>query len=181
MRILWDPDLQDTAFLRTKMPHLWAWGPGRGVAWRCGRPRLFPSAVGRTPATCAADQQTARSPPDTTHLQTAGLPHRTVLADMAAGSNKNGELPPLTVLADMVAGSNRTGNRKRMLRPLPQSRQSAKRFSSRWNWDSPTPLAAGECAPPPFDPGGRAISLAAKGVGESQFQRGDIHCGALCI
>jgi hypothetical protein len=38
--------------------------------------------------------------------------------------------------------------------PLPQSRQSAKRFSSRWNWDSPTPLAAGECAPPPFGPGG---------------------------
>ncbi len=30
-----------------------------------------------------------------------------------------------------------------------QSRQSAKRFSSRWNWDSPTPFAAGECAPPP--------------------------------
>ncbi len=53
----------------------------------------------------------------------------------------------------------------------PQSRQSAKRFSSRWNWDSP----------PPFGPGGRAHSLAAKGVGESQFQRGDIHCGALYI
>ncbi len=50
-----------------------------------------------------------------------------------------------------------------------QSRQSAKRFSSRWNWDSPTPLAAGECAPPPFGPGGRAHLLAAKGVGESQF------------
>ncbi len=62
-----------------------------------------------------------------------------------------------------------------------QSRQSAKRFSSRWNWDSPTPLAAGECAPPPCGPGGRAHSLAAKGVGESQFQRGDIHCGALYI
>ncbi len=30
-----------------------------------------------------------------------------------------------------------------------QSRQSAKRFSSRWNWDSPTPLASGDCAPPP--------------------------------
>ncbi len=59
--------------------------------------------------------------------------------------------------------------------------QSAKRLSSRWNWDSPTPLAAGECAPPPFGPGGRAHSLAAKGVGESQFQRGDIHCGALYI
>jgi hypothetical protein len=63
----------------------------------------------------------------------------------------------------------------------PQSRQSAKRFYSRWNWDSPTPLAAGECAPPPFGPGGRAQSLAAKGVGESQFKRGDIHCGALYI
>jgi hypothetical protein len=63
----------------------------------------------------------------------------------------------------------------------PQSRQSAKRFSSRWNWDSPTPLAAGECAPPPFCPGGRAHSLAVKGLGESQFQRGDIHCGALYI
>ncbi len=63
----------------------------------------------------------------------------------------------------------------------PQSWQSAKRFSSRWNWDSPTPLAAGECALPPFGPGGRAHSLPAKGVGESQFQRGDIHCGALYI
>jgi hypothetical protein len=61
----------------------------------------------------------------------------------------------------------------------PRSRKSAKRFSSRWNWDSPTPLATGECAPPPFGPGGRAHSLAAEGVGESQFQRGDIHCGAL--
>jgi hypothetical protein len=36
----------------------------------------------------------------------------------------------------------------------PQSRQSAKRFSSRWNWDSPTPLAAGECAPPTLWSGG---------------------------
>ncbi len=60
-----------------------------------------------------------------------------------------------------------------------QSRQSAKRFSIRWNWDSPTPLAAGECAPPPCCPGGRAHSLAAKRVGESQFQRGNIDCGAL--
>ncbi len=62
---------------------------------------------------------------------------------------------------------------------MAQSRQSAKRFSSRWNWDSPTPLAAGECAPRPLIRGGRAHSLAAKGVGESQFQQGDIHCGAL--
>ncbi len=61
-----------------------------------------------------------------------------------------------------------------------QSRQSAKCFSSRWNWDSPTPLAAGECAPPPFGPGGRAHSLAAKGVGESQFQR-RTYTVVLCI
>jgi hypothetical protein len=45
---------------------------------------------------------------------------------------------------------------------------------------SPTPLAAGKCgAPPPFGPGGRAHSLAGEGLGESQFRRGDIHCGAL--
>ncbi len=44
-------------------------------------------------------------------------------------------------------------------------------FSSRRKWDSPTPLAAGECAPPPFGPGGREHSPAAKGVGESQFRR----------
>jgi hypothetical protein len=62
-----------------------------------------------------------------------------------------------------------------------QSRQSAKRFSSRWNWDFPTPLAASECALPPGPKGGGAHSPVAKGVGESQFQRGDIHCGALYI
>jgi hypothetical protein len=40
----------------------------------------------------------------------------------------------------------------------PQSRESGKIFfSSGRNWDSPTPSAAGECAPPPstFWPGGR--------------------------
>jgi hypothetical protein len=31
-----------------------------------------------------------------------------------------------------------------------QSRQSAKLFSSRRNWDSPNPSPAGECAPPPL-------------------------------
>jgi hypothetical protein len=60
-----------------------------------------------------------------------------------------------------------------------QSRQSAKLFLQRRTWDSPTPLGAGGCAPPPFGPGGRAHSLAAKGLGESQFRRGDTHCGAL--
>ncbi len=44
-------------------------------------------------------------------------------------------------------------------------------MSPRWNWDSPTPLAASECALPPGPKGGgEAHSPAAKGVGESQFQ-----------
>jgi hypothetical protein len=46
-------------------------------------------------------------------------------------------------------------------------------MSPRWNWDSPTPLAASECALPPGPKGGGAHSPAAKGVGESQFQRLD--------
>jgi hypothetical protein len=50
-------------------------------------------------------------------------------------------------------------------------------FSSRRNWDSPNPSPAGECAPTPLVPGGAAHSLAREGVGESQFQRGYIHCG----
>jgi hypothetical protein len=45
-------------------------------------------------------------------------------------------------------------------------------MSPRWNWDSPTPLAASECALPPGPKGGGGKhSPAAKGVGESQFQR----------
>jgi hypothetical protein len=44
-------------------------------------------------------------------------------------------------------------------------------MSLRWNWDSPTPLAASEYALPPGPKGGGAHSPAAKGVGESQFQR----------
>jgi hypothetical protein len=47
-------------------------------------------------------------------------------------------------------------------------------MSPRRNWDSPTPLAASECALPPGPKGGGAHSPAAKGVGESQFQRLDI-------
>ncbi len=41
--------------------------------------------------------------------------------------------------------------------PETQSRQSAKLFSSRRNWVSPTPLAAGECALPPFGLGGDTL------------------------
>jgi hypothetical protein len=39
-------------------------------------------------------------------------------------------------------------------------------------WDSPNPSPAGEFAPPPLVPGGRAHSLAKEGVGESQFDEG---------
>jgi hypothetical protein len=53
-------------------------------------------------------------------------------------------------------------------------------FSSRWNWDFPNPSPARECANP-LVPGGGARSLAREGVGESQFRRGDIHCGTLYI
>jgi hypothetical protein len=58
-----------------------------------------------------------------------------------------------------------------MYTALSQSRQSPKRFSSRWNWDSPTPLAP----PPPLVRGGRAHSLAAlrlKGWGSPNSNEG---------
>ncbi len=55
----------------------------------------------------------------------------------------------------------------------PQSRQSAKRFSSRWNWDSPTPLAAGECVPPhPLVRGGGHTHLRLKGWGSPNSNQG---------
>ncbi len=40
-----------------------------------------------------------------------------------------------------------------------------------WNWDSPNPSPALECALPPWTKGWGAHSPAAKGVGESQFRR----------
>jgi hypothetical protein len=55
-------------------------------------------------------------------------------------------------------------------------------FASRRNWDSPTPSAAGEFCPFHWSGGGGgAHSLAGEGLGESQFRRGDIHCGVLYI
>ncbi len=53
-------------------------------------------------------------------------------------------------------------------------------MSPPWNWDSPTPLDASECALPPGPKGGGAHSPAAKGVGESQFQRLEKRL-ALCL
>ncbi len=53
---------------------------------------------------------------------------------------------------------------------------------SRRNWDSPNPSPAGECTPPPPPVLGEGThSLAREGLGESQFRRGDIHCGTLYI
>ncbi len=66
-------------------------------------------------------------------------------------------------------------------RPQSQSRQSAKRFSSHWNWDSPHPFSSRRVCPPTLWSGGRAHPFAAKGVGESQFQRGDIHWAPQCM
>ncbi len=55
-------------------------------------------------------------------------------------------------------------------------------ISSRRNWDSPTPHPQASVPPPPqFWGGGGAHSLAREGLGESQFRRGDIHCGTLYI
>ncbi len=44
-------------------------------------------------------------------------------------------------------------------------------MSPRWNWDSPNPSPASECALPPDQRVEGAHSPAAKGVGEFQFQR----------
>ncbi len=49
-------------------------------------------------------------------------------------------------------------------------------LSSRRNWDSPTPLSRRRVCPPLWLRGGGAHSLGGEEVGESQFQRGDIHC-----
>ncbi len=45
----------------------------------------------------------------------------------------------------------------------------------------PTPHPQASVPSPPLVPGGGAHSLAREGVGESQFRRGDIHCGTLYI
>ncbi len=44
-------------------------------------------------------------------------------------------------------------------------------MSPRWNWDSPTPLAASECDLPPRPKGGGAHSPAAKGSPNSNDWR----------
>jgi hypothetical protein len=45
----------------------------------------------------------------------------------------------------------------------------------------PTPHPRASCAPSPLVPGGGAHSLAREGLGESQFRRGDVHCGTIYI
>jgi hypothetical protein len=53
-------------------------------------------------------------------------------------------------------------------------------MSPRWNWDSPTPLAASKCALPPDHRVGGHTRLLLKGWGESQFQRLEKRL-ALCL
>jgi hypothetical protein len=65
---------------------------------------------------------------------------------------------------------------------IPQSRQSAKLFLQLSELGLPKPLTRRRvCPPPPLVLGGGAHSLARKGVGESKFRRGNIHCGTLYI
>jgi hypothetical protein len=44
-------------------------------------------------------------------------------------------------------------------------------MSTRWNWDSPTPSLASECALPPRTRGGGAHTPAGEGLGKPQFRR----------
>jgi hypothetical protein len=62
------------------------------------------------------------------------------------------------------------------------SQQNAKLFLCRRNWDTPNPSPADECALLPFWFRGEGHTRCReRGLGESQFRRGDIHCGTLCI
>ncbi len=53
-------------------------------------------------------------------------------------------------------------------------------FSSRPNWDSPTPSTPSVCAPPRFGGGGGTLACGRRDVG-SKFRRGDRHSGTLDI
>jgi hypothetical protein len=63
----------------------------------------------------------------------------------------------------------------------PQGWQSAKPFLQSSELGLPQPLTRTRVCPPPFGSGGRGTLAGERGVGESQFQRGDMHCGTLCI
>jgi hypothetical protein len=62
-----------------------------------------------------------------------------------------------------------------------QSRQSAKLFLQSSELGLPQPITRRRVCPLPSVLGGGAHSLAREVVGESQFRRGDIHCGTLYI
>ncbi len=66
---------------------------------------------------------------------------------------------------------------------LPQSRQSAKLSLKSSELGLPKPLTRRRVCPPPGSGGRDMHSTLARerGLGESQFQRGDIHCGTLYI
>ncbi len=62
-----------------------------------------------------------------------------------------------------------------------ESRQCAKPFLQSLELGLPQPLTRTRVCPPPFGSGVGAHSLAREEVGESQFRRGDVHCGTLYI
>ncbi len=62
----------------------------------------------------------------------------------------------------------------------PQSRQSAKLFLQRRNWNSPTPLGAGGCAPHPLVRGGGHTRLRQRGWGSPNSDEGT-YTVVLCI
>jgi hypothetical protein len=65
---------------------------------------------------------------------------------------------------------------------IPPSRQIGKLLLRSSELGLPQPLTCRRmCPPPPLVPGGGSHSLARDGVGESQFRRGDVHCGTLFI
>ncbi len=89
------------------------------------------------------------------------------------GENNISFLGEKTTSVDFNIDQSRELSMERLVRMgKAQSRQSAKRFSSRWNWDSPTPLAAGECAPPPYGTGGGHTRLRLKGWGSPNSNEG---------
>ncbi len=61
-----------------------------------------------------------------------------------------------------------------------QSRQSAMPYLQSSELGLPQPLTRRRVCPPRFGSWGEAHSLARKGVGDSQFRRGDIHCTVHC-
>jgi hypothetical protein len=92
--------------------------------------------------------------------------------------------PPMSTALHRSPNKLRRSNSIFKLWLNPQSRQSAKLFLQSSELGLPQPPHPQASVPPPPHPrfwggGGAAHSLAREGLRESQFRRGDIHCGTL--